>query len=907
MTQLTYLGNVITAAGRRPDPKKIDAITQMPKPKDTAQVRSFLGLINYYGAFVPEMRQIRAPLDALLKKDTPFNWNPECDAAFERAKEVEVDDDSKELLTINTHRGLYRYNRLPFGVKSAPGIFQQIIDSMISGLNGVAAYLDDVIVTGRTLSEHNANLEALFSRISAYGFRVRADKCHFVMTQLTYLGNVITAAGRRPDPKKIDAITQMPKPKDTAQVRSFLGLINYYGAFVPEMRQIRAPLDALLKKDTPFNWNPECDAAFERAKEVLASDLLLTHYNPDLPIVVAADASDYGIGAVISHRFPDGSEKAVYHASRSLSATEKNYGQIEKEGLALIYAVRKFHRYIYGRHFTLLTDHKPLLAIFGSKKGVPAYSANRLQRWRLTLRAYDFDIEYRSTTSFGQADALSRLIFAQSPPEEDVIIATIARDVNAIFRDNVNRLPVTAEDVARATAEDDCLRQVLDHVVHNNWPKKLPPTVANYAHLRNDLSTQQGCLLFGSRIIIPLVLQPTVMRALHEGHPGMNRMKALARSYVFWTKINDDLERLVRTCAACQESAKSPIKNLLCSWSRPDAPWSRIHIDFAGPIEGISYLVVVDAFSKWPEIIPMTSTTSTATLRELRRLFAQFGLPQTIVSDNGTQFTSADFQDFCRINGIKHVRSPPFHPQSNGQAERFVDTFKRSIGKIRSKGPAVDALHTFLFTYRNTPCTSSPDGRSPAENFIGRRLRSTLDLLKPSHSPEARSDIVMEMQFNRRHGAKPKTFEPKDLVFARDFRSGQPRWSPGHVLRRRGRTLYDVLVQGSIWKRHANQLRPRDSLGETIDLTNAFDMPFNSSPDSPSGTSSTLPLSPMATTAPLTTTTTTTTTTTAPPAPPAMASRRSARTRRPPDFLQIDPTPSRTRVVNLRGKVLGHL
>nr|CDJ84873.1 uncharacterized protein K02A2.6-like [Haemonchus contortus] len=170
----------------------------------------------------------------------------------------------------------------------------------------------------------------------------------------------------------------------------------------------------------------------------------------------------------------------------------------EKEGLALIYAVRKFHRYIYGRHFTLLTDHKPLLAIFGSKKRVPAYLANRLQRWRLTLRAYDFDIEYRSTTSFGQADALSRLISAQSPPEEDVIIATIARDVNAIFRDNVNRLPVTAEDVARATAEDDCLRQVLDHVVHNKWPKKLSPTVANYAHLRNDLSTQQGCLLFGA-------------------------------------------------------------------------------------------------------------------------------------------------------------------------------------------------------------------------------------------------------------------------------------------------------------------------------------------------------------------------------------------------------------------------
>ncbi|PIO53407.1 hypothetical protein TELCIR_25259, partial [Teladorsagia circumcincta] len=277
----------------------------------------------------------------------------------------------------------------------------------------------------------------------------------------------------------------------------------------------------------------------------------------------------YGIGAVISHRYQDGNEKAVYHASRSLTAAEKNNGQVEKEGLALVYAVRKFHR---------------------------------------------------STTSFGQADALSRLISAQSPPEEDVIIAKIARDVNAIFHDNVSRLPVTAKDVARATAEDDCLSQVLDHVVHNNWPKKPSPTVANYAHLRSDLSTQQGCLLFGSRIIIPPALQPTVMKALHEGHPGMNRMKALARSHVFWTKINDDLEKLVRTCNACQEAAKSPVKNTLCSWSRPDAPWSRIHIDFAGPIDVISYLVVVDAFSKWPEVISMTSSQSSKIFAEATEL-----------------------------------------------------------------------------------------------------------------------------------------------------------------------------------------------------------------------------------------------------------------------------------------------
>ena len=436
--------------------------------------------------------------------------------------QVEVNDNSKELLTINTHRGLFRYNRLPFGVKSAPGIFQQIIDSMISGLSGVAAYLDDVIVTGRTIEEHNAHLEALFKRILNFGFRVRLNKCNFVMPQITYLGNIIDSHGRHPDPKKIKVIQQMPHPTNIAQVRSFLGLINYYGSFVSEMRQLRAPLDALLKKDTPFNWSTECQAAFERAKEVLASDLLLTHYDPNQDIIVAADASDYGIGAVISHRFKDGSEKAIFHASRSLTDAEKNYGQIEKEGLALIFAVRKFHRYIHGRRFTLLTDHKPLLAIFGSKKGVPVYTANRLQRWCLTLLGYNFTIEYRKTTSFGQADALSRLIASQTAPEEDIVIAKIEEDVAAVISTTLENLPVTANDIAKATLNDHTLHAVFTLVQSGQWPKKPEQRIARYACLRQSLSVQNGCVFFGSRVVIPFTLQQRVLKSLHEGHPRMN-------------------------------------------------------------------------------------------------------------------------------------------------------------------------------------------------------------------------------------------------------------------------------------------------------------------------------------------------------------------------------------------------
>jgi len=203
----------------------------------------------------------------------------------------------------------------------------------------------------------------------------------------------------------------MPAPTNVTTLRSFLGLVNYYQSFVPNMRSIRYPLDNLLKKDTGWNWPASCQQAFDSIRGTLNSDLLLTHYDPSLEVIVAADASEQGAGAVIQHKWPNGQTKAIAHASCSLTPAELNYSQIEKEGLALIFAVKKFHKYIYGRHFTLLTDHRPLLSIFGNKKGIPVHSANGLQRWAAALLGYDFKIEHRKSSEFGQADALSPYLF----------------------------------------------------------------------------------------------------------------------------------------------------------------------------------------------------------------------------------------------------------------------------------------------------------------------------------------------------------------------------------------------------------------------------------------------------------------------------------------------------------------
>ena len=294
--------------------------------------------------------------------------------------QMEVDEDSNNLLTKNTHRGLFQFCRLPFGIKSAPAIFQQTMDTMLSGLPGVFAYINDIIITGTTLEELLHHLTSVLDRIQQYGFRLRLEKCKFFQTSVKYLGFIYDKNGRRPDPENIHVIKQLTAPTDLSTLCSFLGLVSHYGSFLPELHKLRGPLNNLLQKDTKWNWSNSCKESFEKIKSLLSSDQLLTHYDPSIDITVVSDASDYGVGAVISLIFPDGSEKAIAHSSKSLTPTEHKYSQIEKEALVITFAVKKFHKMLYGRHFTQITDHKPLISIFGSKKGILVYTANRLQR-----------------------------------------------------------------------------------------------------------------------------------------------------------------------------------------------------------------------------------------------------------------------------------------------------------------------------------------------------------------------------------------------------------------------------------------------------------------------------------------------------------------------------------------------
>ncbi|EYC13949.1 hypothetical protein Y032_0042g619 [Ancylostoma ceylanicum] len=631
------------------------------------------------------------------------------------------------------------------------------MNKMVTGLRGVAIYLDDILVCGRTEQEHMENLFALFERISEYGFKVRIEKCSFAKPEIRYLGFIMDKNGRRPNPEKIEAIKSMVEPTNVGQLRAFLGTITFYSVFMPTMKDLCGPLDA-LKKDVKWEWTSKQQTAFEKLKKASSSQLNLAHYDPRQKIVVAADACDYGIGCVISHRYEDGSEKPIAHASRSLTAAEKNYSQIEKEALGIVFAMKKFHKYVFGRKFLLLTDHEPFLAIFDDKKGVPVYSANRLMRWATILLGYNFDIEYVNPTQFGQADGLPRLMQKHHEEDEDGVIASVENDVDSLLKECIRRLPVTVDDFEPYTRTDPVLRKVISCVKSGKWPKANQKLAHSHNH-RETLSVVGDAQVTKKR----------------------------------------------------QKPTKVPLK----TWPSPSRVWQRVHVDFAGPLQGVYYLVVVDAFSKWPEMIEMSNISASKTVKALKSLFARYGLQQTIVSDNGTQFTSEQFKTMCDEGGIVHIKTAPYHPQSNGQTERFVDTVKRGIKKLKGEErPSEETLNAVLQAYRTTP-NPRLNEKTPAEVFLGRKLRTRMRLLVPQ--PESDEDPLakerrerIEKQFDRKHGVIRRNFEVGDKVYARQWKSPQFHWVEGTVVRRIGSVNYEVEIHGRVVRKHANQLRCRD-------------------------------------------------------------------------------------------------
>ena len=360
-----------------------------------------------------------------------------------------LDEESSKYATINTHRGLFTYSRLPYGISSAPAIFQRTIESLLRDIPGVAVYMDDIILTGANDVEHLETLDLVLTKLEESGLRLKQAKCTLLAEEVVYLGHRFDAQGIHPVKDKVQALMEIRAPQNVTELKSYLGLLNYYNRFLPNLSTVLTPLHRLLRKATPWQWGEAEQQCFETTKKLITGAGVLVYYNSDQPLILQCDASPYGVGAVLSHRMEGNSDKPIAFASTTLNTAEKNYLQLDKEGASMMFNLKKFHKYLYGRHFTIVTDHKPLVSLFSEKKQVPTTASLRVQRWAVTLRGCEYDTVYKSGPSHGNADALSRLplpVTTRVEAEESVLLLREVED-----------FPLTAVQISNWTHRDPVL------------------------------------------------------------------------------------------------------------------------------------------------------------------------------------------------------------------------------------------------------------------------------------------------------------------------------------------------------------------------------------------------------------------------------------------------------------------
>lgn len=518
--------------------------------------------------------------------------------------QIPVRTEDQPKTAFSTPEGHYEFNRMPFGLKSAPSTFQRLMNNVLTGLQGLKClvYLDDVVIFGETLVEHNERLIDVFQRFREHNLKLQPDKCEFLRSELAYLGHIITPEGVKPDKSKIEAVLNFPTPRTTRQLKGFLGLSGYYRKFIPNYSKIAVPMTYLLKKGVPYIWTTETEEAFRTLKEILTTEPLLQYPDYTRPFVLTTDASDSAVGAILSQG-DIGKDLPIAYASRTLSKPERSYPTIEKELTGIVWGVKYFRPYLLGRKFKIVTDCKSLTWLFGVND-----PSSRLLRWRLLLEEYDYEIVYKKGTSNTNADALSRMFVAEANKIEP-------------------------EDVEESDSLDKDEKVKLMKEMHDN----------------------------------PL-----------GGHLGMNRTMERIKQFKSWTNMKQDIEDYIRKCEICQKNkiTQRKTKMPLEITTTPDVVFEKCALDIVGPLtetlNGNRYLLTFqDELSKYTLATPLrTQDAETVAKAFVQEVILKFGIPQVVLTDQGSNFMSEVFRNMCKLLKIKKINTTAYHPETNGALER---------------------------------------------------------------------------------------------------------------------------------------------------------------------------------------------------------------------------------------------
>ncbi|UYV85035.1 K02A2.6-like [Cordylochernes scorpioides] len=660
--------------------------------------------------------------------------------------QIKLSEESQTLTTFITPFGRYKFKRLPFGISSAPEHFQKRMSAILRGVNGVICHMDDILIFAKRKEEHDETLREVLRRLKNSGITLNKEKCQFGVSNVTFLGHYIDEHGIKADEKKVKAIAEMKPPTDVHGVQRFMGMVNFLGRFVPNLAEITKPLNDLRKKDVSFIWGSPQKKAFEKVKDVLASDRVLASFDISKKTMVSADASSYGLGAVLKQEHEANEWRPVAFASRTLMKTEQGYAQIEKEALAITWACERFKDFVVGKTFLIETDHKPLVPIFTTKD--LNNLTPRLQRYHNHFQV---------------------IFLKMKSSKKKLNILCVASSLHQS----------TTDDRLAKIALNQKLEPTLQNVAFyskNGWPAKcqLSPLERSFYDVRDEIGEENGLLMRGLRVIIPSNMRKDVLNRIHAGHQGITKCRARAKDHVWWPGIGQEIQDMVKTCEKCIEN--QPLKHEpLIPNDFPERPWQKVGMDLFH-YEGSEYLVVVDYFSRFIEVVRLTKLSSEAVVDHCKAIFARHGIPDIVISDNGPQFrpsTTSAFTKFASEVGFRHITSSPKHPQSNGQAEAAVKIVKNLMKK--NKDPVLA-----LMECRATPLAN---GLSPAELLFGRKIRTMVPCTSSSLSPktvdqfklrgeEEQRKMAQKTAFDRRHAATKKAeLIAGEKVWVKDLRA----------------------------------------------------------------------------------------------------------------------------------------
>ena len=703
--------------------------------------------------------------------------------------QIPLEEDSKLLTAFGTAWGRYVYNVLAFGLASASEICQKNVqEELIQALTALA-HQDNILLFGKGVEHHDKRLHEFLEQFKTTGATLNLDKCEFRVSRTVFLGEILTSKGIEPDPEKLQAIRDIKPPKNVDELQIILGLVNFFSKFIPNLAEKTQAMRTLLRKNVEWSWDANQLKELNSIKVALSTPPVLSLFDPAKPHKVSSDSSKGGIGSVLLQL--EGNEwHPIAYASKSMTVAELDYIQIEKEALALTFGILRFESYLYGLHFQVETDNRPLANIF--ERGL-THAPHRIQALMLKLQKFDFTVQWVSRKFIKAADALSKI--SHKALQKGMAIDA---HVDSI----INNMPVSEKvwrDLKNNTEQDPLLQKVIDALRNGD---KLPGKF-NDAIL--EMSVIDGVLFKDKRIVIPSSMQKDMLARIHEGHLGISKCKKRARQSLYWPGMSKAIVDLIKGCDLCMKyQYKNPPQPL--TQEHQYKPWHKVATDLF-TLGGKEYLLVIDYFSNYPEVMQIKSKNAKAVISGLKAIFSRHGIPVALTSDN-VPFTSHEFVEFADHYGFDYSPISPHHSKSNGKAEKGVQIVKRLLKKCFEKG---EDPNLAVLNYRNTPMDC---GRSPAQLLMNRDLKTRLPTAHLQQK-SLDSEVVDKV---RKARASQKYNHDKSTRILRPFEQGQvvriyslrdKHYSQkGVIMKAHSHNSYNVMTEaGRILRRNREHLK----------------------------------------------------------------------------------------------------